>query len=93
MLKHYKGKIKTKKVRLGDNPFLKSLTERTMPYASASPDKVITVAAVAGRYNDWTAYYQTPWCGQRVAEFGNKLPEEAATQLFPDWAKRLKWRP
>ena len=29
----------------------------------------------------------------RVAEYGNKLPEKAAAQLFPEWAKTLKWRP
>lgn len=93
MVKQSKRKIETKKIRLGDNPFLKSLTEWPRTYAGASPDKVITVAAVAGGHDDWTAYYQTPWCGQRVADFGNKLPEEPAGQIFPDWAKRLKWRP
>jgi hypothetical protein len=94
MEKQSKRKIETKKVRLGDNPFLKSLTEWPRTYAGTSPDKVVKVAAVTGKHDDWAAYYQTPWCGAaQVADFGNKLPEEAAAQIFPDWAKRLKWRP
>ena len=83
----------TKKIKLGDNPFLKSLTEGLFIWAGASPEKVITVVAVAGNYDDWAAYHETPCSGKRVAELGNKLPKDAATQIFPEWAKLLKWRP
>lgn len=42
-----------KKVKLGDNPFLTSLTEHSMIYEGCNLDKVITVAAVEGHYGDW----------------------------------------
>jgi hypothetical protein len=86
----------SKEVKLQDNPFLLSLTEQGHTYQGASPDKSIIVVAVQGYYDDWAAYYETPWWpGSRphVAEYGNKLPEEAAAELFPEWAKLLKWRP
>ncbi len=85
-----------KLVRLRDNPFLSSLVEQGMVYESSSLDKEITVVAAKGNYDDWAAYFETPWTpfgAALVAEYGNKLPEEAAAQLFPDWAKGLKWRP
>ncbi len=81
-----------KKVKLGDHPFLTSLTEHSMVYEGESLDKVITVVAVEGYHDDWAAYFETPWTGLPVAEYGNKLPEEVAAALFPEWAKRLKWR-
>jgi len=86
----------SKEVKLQDNPFLLSLVEQGMTYQGFSPDKSIIVVAVEGGYGDWTAYYETPgFPGRRprVAEYGNKLPETAAAQLFPEWAKRFKWRP
>lgn len=86
----------SKEVKLRDNPFLLSLTEQGMTYQGASPDKSIVVAAAEGVCGDWAAYYETPWTPfgrTHVAEYGNKLPEEAAVELFPEWAKRLKWRP
>lgn len=86
----------SKEVKLRDNPFLLSLISRGMTYQGASPDKTIVVVAVEGSYGDWTAYYETPWTPwgrTQVAEYGNKLPEKAAIELFPEWAKRLRWRP
>lgn len=88
-----KGKREEKRVKMGDNPFLTSLTEHSMVYQGCSLETVIRVVAVEGYYGDWAAYYETPWMVISPAEFGNKLPEEAAAQLFPKWAKRLKWRP
>lgn len=85
----------SKEVKLQDNPFLLSLVSQGMTYQGASPDKTIIVVAVEGDYDDWTAYFETPWTPfgrTHVAEFGNKLPEEAAAELFPEWAERLKWR-
>lgn len=82
----------SKEVKLQDNPFLLSLTEQGLTYQGASPDKSIVTVAVRGYYDDWAAYYETPWTPfGRVAEYGDKLPEEAAAQLFPEWAKRLSW--
>lgn len=87
-------RIVTKKVRLGDYTFLRSLTEWPMLYTGASPDTIITVAAAEGYYHDWAAYFQTPESGpNRVAKLGNKLPQKAAEEIFPDWAKKgLEWR-
>ncbi len=83
-----------KTVRLMDNPFLLSLTTKGSTYEDVSPDKTITVVAIEGDYGDWAAYFETPWTPfGNVAEYGNKLPLDAAKQLFPDFAKRLKWRP
>lgn len=83
-----------KEVKLKDNPFLLQLIGRSMAYQGYSPDAVIKVGACEGNYNDWAAYYETPTTlFGNVLEFGNKLPEQAARELFPEWAKRnLKWR-
>jgi len=86
----------SKEVKLRDNPFLLSLIEKGRTFEGESPDKTILVVAVEGYYDDWAAYFETPYTpfgSSQVAEYGNKLPEEAAAQLFPEWAKRLKWRP
>jgi len=86
--------IEAREMKLGDHPFLRSLTEWPRNYAGADPETVITVVAVAGYHDDWAAYYRSPWCpAERVPELGNKLPEDAATEIFPEWAKRLAWRP
>lgn len=87
------GKMETKQVKLRDNPFLLELTGSSMTYQGESPDKVITIAAVEGEYGDWAAYMETPESGKCVAEYGSKLPQTAAEELFPDWAKCLRWRP
>lgn len=80
-------------LRLAENAFLDSLTEPGMVWCDFAPDKVIRLLAVKGQCGDWTAYYETPDSGNRLREFGRKLPEDVAGELFPDWAKRFRWRP
>ena len=84
-----------KEVALKDNPFLLSLTDRGLVYQDYSPDTIIKVAARGGNYGDWTAYFLTPYAPfGDVLNYGNKLPEQAAKELFPEWAKKgLNWRP
>jgi len=83
-----------KEVALKDNPFLLGLIGRGMTYQSYGPDTIIKVAAQQGRYKDWTAYFQTPETPfGDVLHWGNKLPKQAAEELFPEWAKKgLNWR-
>ena len=83
-----------KEVALKDNPFLLGLTNQGMTYQDNSPDTIIKVAARLGDYGDWTAYYLTPSTPfGDVLNYGNKLPEQAAKELFPEWAKKgLNWR-
>jgi hypothetical protein len=83
-----------KEVALKDNPFLLGLTNPGMTYQGYSLDTVIKIAACAGDYGDWTAYYLTPSTPfGDVLNYGNKLPEQAAKELFPEWDKKgLNWR-
>jgi len=83
-----------KEVALKDNPFLLGLTNPGMTYQDYSPDTIIEVAARLGDYGDWTAYYLTPQTPFKdVLNYGNKMPEQAAKELFPEWAKKgLNWR-
>jgi len=85
--------VQEKQVRLRYNSFLLSLISPGATFQDYSPDAIITVVAVEGDFGDWTAYFETPETVGIVAEYGSKLPEAAAKELFPDWAKRLKWRP
>lgn len=81
-----------REVRLGDYPFLLMLTEPGWCWQGASPDKVITVVAAKGFLSDWAAYCETPQSGKRVAEWGDKLPQDLAEAIFPEWARRFVWR-
>jgi len=85
----------TKDVKLKENPFLLGLTRQGMVYQHCSPDTVIKVTAAEGFYGEWAAYFETPYTPFRnVLDYGNKLPEEVAAALFPEWTKKnLKWRP
>jgi len=87
-------KSEIKEVRLGDNPFLLSLTDPGMSYQGYSADTMIKVAAREGDFEDWAAYFATPDTPfGNVVDLGNKLPEQTAKELFPEWAKRsLRWR-
>ncbi len=87
-------KTDIKDVRLGDNQFLLRLTGRGTVYEGYEPDTVIKVAACEGYAGDWTAYFVTPNTPfGDVLKYGNKLPEETARELFPEWARTsLKWR-
>lgn len=91
-MSHKRSEVK--EVKLKDNPFLLQLIDKGSTYQDYSPDAVIKVGACEGDYNDWTAYYETPTTlFGNVLELGNKLPEQAAKELFPEWAKsNLKWR-
>jgi len=87
-------KKKTLQLKLRDHPFLRHLVDEGMVWSAAGLDKVITIVAVVGDYGDWTAYLETPQCGpDHVVELGNKLPPKVAAELFPEWARTLKWRP
>lgn len=83
-----------KEIHLGDNWFLASLTEKGLVYAGYGPETLVKIAACEGHFGDWAAYYSTPTTPfNDVVAFGNKLPEEVARELFPNWAKRgLRWR-
>ena len=83
-----------KEVALKDHPFLLGLISKGMAYQDYSPDTIIKLAARRGNYGDWTAYFATPETpfGDLLLR-GNKLPEQAAKELFPEWAnKGLNWR-
>lgn len=56
---------------------------------------VIKVCAVRGWENDWAAYKGlSNWPDEEVVSSGDKLSEEAATALFPNFAaSRLAYRP
>jgi hypothetical protein len=83
-----------KEVALKDHPFLLGLTNLGMTYQDYSPDTIIKVAARRGKYADWTAYFAVPTTPfGDVLNWGNKLPEQVAIDLFPEWAKKgLNWR-
>lgn len=84
-----------KKVQLQDHSFLLSLTSQGSVYQGYSAAQTIRIGASADDYGCWAAYYQTPSTPfGDVLGYGNKLPEEVAKDLFPEWAKSgLKWRP
>ncbi len=84
-----------KEVKLNDNTFLLGLTDPGMVYQDYLPRTTIKIAASEGFYNDWAAYFETPETPfHNVLEYGNKLPQSVAEDLFPEWKKKgLKWRP
>lgn len=63
------------------------------------PDKLYKVVASEGQVNDWAAYFETPDKRREgntldaVHGYSNKLSQGDAERLFPDWAKRLEYRP
>jgi hypothetical protein len=82
-----------KMIKLRDNKFLSSLTDQGMVFQDMSLDTEIKVVACEGSYDEWAAYFQTPDTPfGNVADYGNKLPEKVAAEIFPDWAKKFKWR-
>jgi hypothetical protein len=89
-----KNESEIKEVALKDHPFLLGLTNPGMVYQGCSPDTIIKIAAKRGEYGDWTAYFSTPWTPfGNVLRYGNKMPQQAAAELFPQWAnKGLNWR-
>lgn len=83
-----------KEVALKDHPFLLRLTKKGLAYDGYGPDTIIKVAACLGDYGDWTAYFSTPFTPfGDVLHYGNKLPQQVAKELFPEWAQKgLNWR-
>jgi hypothetical protein len=89
-----KSEHEIKEVALKDHPFLLGLTNPGMAYQGYSSNTTIKVAAQAGNYKDWTAYFLVPSTPfGDVLRYGNKMPEQVAKELFPEWAKKgLNWR-
>lgn len=62
-------------------------------------DRQVLVVAVEGEVKDWAAYIGAVEGNkhseevQKVYERGTKLPEQVARILFPDFAKKFRWRP
>lgn len=83
-----------REVKLKNNQFLLHLTDKGMVYQGYDPETIIKVAACEGHFNDWAAYFETPETPfHDVVHFGNKLPEDTAKELFPEWEKKgLRWR-
>jgi len=89
------NRIESKRIVIGNYPKLRFLAMPGFCYSKSGLSTIITVVAVEGGVNDWSAYHQTPWIDSdeaSVAANGDKLPQEVAEQIFPDWAKELSWR-
>lgn len=83
---------RTLQVRLDSHPFFKGLLDQGMVYQDYPPDTVITVRAKKGDFNDWAAYFEIPNMPGPVLQYGTKLPEKVAVELFADFAPDLKYR-
>ena len=72
-------------VTFQDDPFLLDLTtEGGNWWGKAPTDSLVVVAVVRQRAPTWAAYSEDPyWGAKRVAELGNKLPQDVARRLFP----------
>jgi hypothetical protein len=84
-----------KRIMIGTYDGLHFLTLPGFCWAKHGIQHIITVVAVEGGIQDWSAYHETPWIGSdeySVAANGDKLPQEVAEQIFPDWAKKYYWR-
>ena len=59
---------------------------------------VAKVVAVEGGNDDWAAYSENPYTRERgntteiIASDGHKLKATEATEIFPEWANRLRYR-
>ena len=81
-------------IQLKDNPFFAGLASPGALYAGVPLTTELIVCARTGGYDDWAAYFQTPYSGKRVAELGAKMPEKVAAEMFPELAKTgRKYRP
>lgn len=84
----------TRRLRLKDHPWLNDLRRPGWAWELAPEDRVILVVATANDL-EWTAYYQSPYVlgaatVESVKDYGTKLPEEVARELFP--FVPLPWR-
>jgi hypothetical protein len=88
--------IESKRIMLGNYPELHFLAMPGFCWAKEGGlGAIITVVAVEGAVQDWSAYHQTPWIDSNeasVAANGDKLPQEVAELIFPEWAKKFSWR-
>lgn len=80
-------KAETRKTKVGirGNMVLKWKNKVTTRPADVIPGDAfgLKVVAVVGENNDWAAYLgPTDWPDDMVAEQGDKIPKEAAEQLF-----------
>ena len=80
-------------VQFKDHPFLLGLTKPGYVWQGRLPEETITIHASGEDYEEWAAYYQNPWCGKNVLQYGNKLPEKVAEFFFPEMAKKFRYRP
>lgn len=61
-------------------------------------DARVLAVAVEGEVGDWAAYigavkgwnHNKEW--QEVRDNGSKMSEEAASLIFPEFAKKFRWR-
>ena len=90
-LERQPGRTEYKRIALKDNEFLLSLTKYPFCWMDYSPKTIITVIAVEGQVYDWAAYMERPFSRSNVEKYGNKLPQEVAELIFPNW-ERLHYR-
>lgn len=83
----------TRKIKLQEHPFFLNFINQGMCYQGESPAKELAILVRIGRYNDWAAYYETPWCHGQVATLGAKMPEAVAKFFFPEVGKKRMYRP
>lgn len=84
----------TRQVKLSDHPYLDELRDPPFVWQGYPADHIIRVTACEGYLNDWAAYMETPFTlFKDEVNFGNKIPQDVAEAIFPEWAKsKLKWR-
>ncbi len=74
-----------KSVSFQDDPFLLLMTSYGSTWWGRAATDTLVVAAVKRTHgNAWSAYMEDPhWGPERVVDYGNKMPEDAARRLFP----------
>jgi hypothetical protein len=83
---------KTRTFKLKDHLFFTDLTLPGCTYQYKSLNMEIIVVASPDKFGQWAAYFQTPYSGDNVLDLGSKLPEKVANDLFPEYAKKFKYR-
>ncbi len=87
--------IESKRIAICNYKDLHFLATPGFCWAKEGLDKIITVVAIVGEVNDWAAYHETPQTGSdkySVLTIGDKLSQEVASLIFPEWAKKYEWR-
>jgi hypothetical protein len=80
-------------VQFKEHPFLLELTWPGYVWQGKLPEETVVIVASGGDHEEWAAYYQNPWCGNNVLDYGNKLPKTVAEFFFPEMAKKFRYRP